>query len=204
MIPSFPSLPQRRLVHAGDSLAPADSSRLWRLHRGLAASTHRLADVPDAHFELIARPGDLLGADRLAGQPVPASVLALTEVVLEAVECDGRDDVAARVAEALGQGRRQALELLWLRSGGVGDRLTRLLLMMGEALGNPDGAAVLALPTLRDMATILDSTPESVCRALTRLRAQGLVGAGASRRTHMAVDALRRRVRPGVVAALAA
>lgn len=67
------------------------------------------------------------------------------------------------------QQRRWTDDMLALRTGSVEQRLGHWL----ELLSRAGGAAASSdeVPTLREIATLVDAAPETVCRVLARLRA---------------------------------
>lgn len=67
------------------------------------------------------------------------------------------------------QQRRWTDDMLILRTGSVEQRLGHWL----ELLSRAGGAAASSdeVPTLREIATLVDAAPETVCRVLARLRA---------------------------------
>jgi hypothetical protein len=78
------------------------------------------------------------------------------------------------LTEALIQARRQGRELVRLRSGGVPERVKALLLLLGSDDARDE--QVVAMPTLRDMSRIVDSSPESVSRVISSMRRRRIVG----------------------------
>lgn len=81
---------------------------------------------------------------------------------------------------ALAQHWQRAAQALQLRSGTIPERLKRLLLLLSGA--TPDWDAQRDLPTLRDMAGVIDTSPETVSRILGQLRRQQVL-AGRQRQT---------------------
>ena len=82
----------------------------------------------------------------------------------------GEAALAATLAEALLQQQRQSFDMALLRSGTAPVRLGHLLRLLAQAFGvQREALDRKALPALKDMAQIIDSTPETVCRELNRL-----------------------------------
>ena len=69
------------------------------------------------------------------------------------------------------QQRRWADDMLALRTGSVEQRLGHWLALVNRTGGgSTHGASTDNAPTLRDIATLVDAAPETVCRVLARLR----------------------------------
>lgn len=190
----------RLSLKAGQSLPPALRRQVWMLSEGVMG----LSFAPGAASPLgqvLARPGDLIGAESLCDcdspgwLQVPQSAQALTEVSLLPVT---DPDERRLLATALAQARRQAHELLCLRTGNVTERVKHLLLLLNQG----DAAEPfndLALPPLKQLAALIDSAPETVCRVLSKMRGLRLIEPTASRRAAIRHDALRAlRVPPGM------
>lgn len=151
--------PGQLLLHAGQS------GPLWRVASG-ALRIECMADGAGATVQL-ALPGDCVGLEALLDAPyaVTASALVASTVCIEPV-----DDAAARLellAQALRQQQRQAQDMARLRSGAVADRLSWLVDRLGAGAAAP--LVRKALPSLREMAGVVGSAPETVCRELGRL-----------------------------------
>ena len=77
-----------------------------------------------------------------------------------------------------------------MRSGAAPVRLGHLLKLLARAFGAGHGALDRkALPALKDMAQLIDATPETVCRELTRLLPRAARRKAPTRR-HAWLDAL--------------
>jgi CRP-like cAMP-binding protein len=148
--------PDEVLLRAGEP------GRCWRIRRG----TLRVERVTDDALTLIqlAGPGDGVGFEAWQAEP---SACTVTAVTIAEVEPWG-DDEPARVLAALAhQQQRQAVDMAGLRSGPARQRVARLLGLLARGRGEPLERR--ALPQLKDLAAIVDSAPETVCRELRRL-----------------------------------
>jgi CRP-like cAMP-binding protein len=137
-----------------------------------------LADRDGAQFVQIVLPGDLLGLELLAAYPYAHTARAI-------VPCVARRRMLATDAErrlalldGLMQQQRRGADLMALRTGPAQDRLKALLLMLapGETPWAADAAHV-ALPTIKDIAALLDTAPETVSRIFANLRRSHIVDA---------------------------
>jgi hypothetical protein len=173
------------VLEPGDKLAVDPQLRTWRLRSGALRITRNGSDGGPV-LAGVALPGDLIGVAALL--PLPpcgedALVLhAMTPSRLDPVILARPGDLTLLVAEALNQSRRQCGDLARLRGGSVMARLRFLLLALtaGEAgVGveagpetstDADAPPRSALPSLRDMADLIDAAPESVSRAFGSLR----------------------------------
>jgi CRP-like cAMP-binding protein len=161
---------------------------LWRVVHGVFTVQHRVGE--DA-VEVLAVPGDLIGVERLGVTVTTTSCSAVTAACLAPIEWDTLPQRLALLREAYDQSQRQCLSLKRLRTGAMPERLRHLLVLLGRHASEAADTADLELPTLRQMAELTDSTAESVCRVLSRLKDQDvlhLVGPG---QTRMQLDVLR-------------
>lgn len=159
-----------RELHPGRALEGPDLQHLWRVESGALRIDELAADGSSA-LVCMALPGDLVGIGLLARRPLVHQARALTPSRLVRL----RDDTAARQDDlphqALAQASRRCREMVHLRTGSAVERIKHLLLMLAErdapAMAGEDDCA---LPSLRDMAALVDSAPETVSRVLGSLR----------------------------------
>lgn len=119
----------------------------------------------------IALPGDWLHLEALCGLPQDLGITALTPSLLRPVPAKQCLDPVALLQRMLRQYQRWAEQMLGLRTGPVEQRMGQLLRLAEQAY--PLSATVegqQALPTLRDMARLVDAAPETACRVLARLQ----------------------------------
>ncbi|UNX54652.1 Crp/Fnr family transcriptional regulator [Georgenia sp. TF02-10] len=200
-VPYFAGLPEpvldavdRRMVAlswaAGDPLYRAGdpAEHLFVVAAGRVKLTRPTAGGGEVITDLLA-PGGLLGALSTLGQPTHAETArALTTTcALRISQDDFRavltehpavalrvlDDVAARLAAAHA-GAEEA-------TGSVPRRVAATLLRLADRLGQDrgSGGTLLQLPLTRaDLAAMTGSTPESVSRAMSRWRRDGIIDSG--------------------------
>lgn len=157
-------------VAAGAMLPPPAPQTLWRLRSGAM----RLCSMDSRGRCIVvgvALPGDLIGAEALAGGPSWPGVHALTASSVSRVAFRTAADQVALLTQALPQCQRQQRDLALLRTGPVSERVKALLLALSAASpGAGDAGGDCALPALRDMAAVVDSAPETVSRVIGSLR----------------------------------
>lgn len=112
-------------------------------------------------------PGDLLGVESLCAEPYAYSVTAITTGETKLQTINGDLSRFGVVAKAYLQQQRRAHDMMKLRGGSVKDRLAHFLMLLAR---NEDGTQREldrnALPVLKDVAAILDTATETVCREL--------------------------------------
>ena len=160
----------RRIAHGQTLLWAGSIATLWRVQQGVFRLEHPLRDG-QAMLHL-ALAGDLLGVEALCTGTFTCTctVTALTDCVATPEPAPASTQHTALLAAAFRQQQQQALDMALLRSGTVVGRLAHLLKLLAR---RADGTAIplerKALPPLKDLAQIIDSTPETVCRELNRL-----------------------------------
>lgn len=164
-------------LNSGDQLFEAGSSgSVWQLSRG-ALRLDRV-DREGSRFMQIVLPGDLLGLEVLAAYPHAYTARAIVPSVARRLVLAGEAERRMALIEGLVQQQQRGGDLVTLRTGAAQDRLKHLLLMLApaEAGWAAEGSAC-ALPTIRDMAAIIDTAPETVSRIFANLkRSQILAG----------------------------
>ncbi len=115
-------------------------------------------------------PGDWLGAEWLDRAPVPAVVAALAPVVMQVWPVGPSRANAPLLMQCLDRQQQRASEWLALRSGPADQRL-RVLLDLLSPQGTHRWPSSAELPSLKDIAQLVDLAPETACRALSRVRA---------------------------------
>lgn len=153
------------------------SGPVWRVLRG--ALRLDLCTREGTRFVQIARPGDSIGLEQLAGVPMAFAARALVPAEVQA--CLFTTDEARRAALLDGMLQQQARigDLVALRTGPARHRLQQLLLMLAEDAAGRSSAEVADrdLPTIKDVAAIIDTSPETVSRVFGEFRRQHLVDA---------------------------
>lgn len=158
---STPSPTTPLALKAGECWRVPALDRPWRLRRGVLRSL--AADGSDAVGTGLLLPGDLVGFEALLQPPQACTALAWRDCELHAVQAGTPSDW---LAESLAQQLRRQQQLMSWRHGPVPKRVEALL----AVLCPEGGADPELLPTLREMALVLDTTFESVSRALGQLR----------------------------------
>jgi len=112
-------------------------------------------------------PGDLLGVESLCAEPYAYTVTAITGGQAKLQTVNGDLSRFGVVAKAYLQQQRRTHDMMKLRGGPVRDRLAHFLTLLAR---NEDGTQREIdrrdLPVLKDVAAILDTATETVCREL--------------------------------------
>jgi CRP-like cAMP-binding protein len=160
---------------AGALLFEADTSGcVWQLETG-ALRLDRVGREGPRFMQLVL-PGDLMGLELLAAYPYTYSARAIVRSTARRHIAVGESDRRVTLVEGLMQQQRRGEDLVILRSGSAQDRLKHLLLLLA-----PDDNAWLGenphcpLPTIKDMAAIIDTAPETVSRIFGHLKRNRLL-----------------------------
>ncbi len=151
-----------------------DSGPVWRVVEGMVRLDR--ASGPTRQPVQLALPGDLVGSEVLCGQPYQYSARAFTPCRLESVPLGADGLPGPLLQQALMQQIERSQDMAQLRTGSVMQRLTHMLALLGvgwrtdqpPVSGQAD-AIRRALPTLREVALLIDAKTETVCRALAQL-----------------------------------
>lgn len=158
------------LLGRGQVLEDAlDTGLSWRVERGmlLIRGTARRSD-PSWRLAL---PGDWLHIEDICGLPQDTRTTALIPSHLRALPPFKQPLSTELLMRVVHQQRQWADNLLALRSGSVEHRIRHVLDLVRQAMGGSRGGALEPdLPVLRDIASLVDAAPETVCRVLARLR----------------------------------
>jgi CRP-like cAMP-binding protein len=163
---------------SGDALFEAQGSGgLWRLESGALRLDRITREGPQ--FVQIVLPGDLLGLELLAAEGYAYTARAVVPSLARRVALGDAASREAAMLAGLRQQQRRGEDLVALRSGPAQDRLKHLLLRLvpaGQAWpADTGGAAAFALPTIKDIAAIIDTAPETVSRMFSKLKRSQLV-----------------------------
>ena len=158
-----------RTLESGQLLIEAgQDGPVWRVRSGVLRLERPGQD--GTMLVQLALPGDLVGVEALCAQPHAFTVSALCKAEIEQLEPTGELSYYATLAQAFLQQQRQTLDMMRLRSGSIAQRLAYLLTVLGK---DQEGRVRIVerdeLPTLREMAQIVDSAFETVCRELNAL-----------------------------------
>lgn len=159
-----------RALSVGDVLFEAGSmGTVWQLETG-AMRLDRITRE-GARFVQVVLPGDLLGLELLAAYPYTYTARAIvpSEARRRSLASDG--ERRAALVEGLTQQQRRGEDLVALRTGPAQDRIRHLLLLLApqDTPWSGEGQRC-PLPTLKDMAAIIDTAPETVSRILANLK----------------------------------
>lgn len=159
----------RQLVQR-EVLSQADLQRLWRLESGALRIDSVGPDQANA-FVRLALPGDLLGVERLVGMTDSLAVRAITPARLVPVVLLEEGHRLQLLMDAVVKGHQRCREVVSLRTGAAAVRIKRLLHMLAhDEQSDASERIACALPTLCDMADVVNASPETVCRVLSSLR----------------------------------
>jgi CRP-like cAMP-binding protein len=138
---------------------------VWRITQGVFR-LERLA-MDGLSLVQLGLPGDLLGVESLCSEPYAYTVTAITSSEAKLETVNGDLSRFCVVAKAYLQQQRRTHDMMKLRGGPVKDRLANFLEMLSR---NEDGSKReldrRELPTLKEIAGILDTANETVCREL--------------------------------------
>ena len=169
---SIASLATLTCVSAQAVFQAGETGTVWRVVQGLVRLDRN--DGPERQPVQIAVPGDLIGTETLCNQPFRFSATALTPCRLEAVNVANPQAHAALLQQALMQQQARSQDMEALRTGTVFQRITHFLCLLGfdwgHAAQRPNADAIrAAMPTLREVAQVVDAKTETVCRVLGQL-----------------------------------
>lgn len=172
MLIDTPSSAQDDPLHlaTGEVLFEAGGvGNVWRLAHG-ALRLDRV-DREGPRFMQLVLPGDLMGLELLAAYPYAYTARAIVPSAVQRHVLHGEGERRMALIDGLVQQQRRGEDLIRLRTGPAQDRLKHLLLSLAPEdtpwLG--EGAAC-ALPTIKDMAAIIDTAPETVSRIFANLK----------------------------------
>ena len=158
-----------RSLSVGEHLFLAgERNGVWQLSRGLV----RLESVGPSgtSFVRLAMPGDLLGAECALHQPYAFNAVAVTDCEVTRVDTGNDMQRMLIVMTAFLQEQSRAADAMRMRQGSVAARLDHLLQVLNAGMDESEPISVRQrkLPQLRDLAFMIDSTPESACRYLSQ------------------------------------
>jgi CRP-like cAMP-binding protein len=155
-----------KTIKRGQALANAgEYGPVWRISEGM----FRLERLGMDGLSLVqlGLPGDLLGVEALCAEPYAYTITAITTGQAELVTADHELSRFGVVAKAYLQQQRRTHDMMKLRGGPVTDRLAHFLALLAR---NADGSEReldrRELPVLKEIAAILDTATETVCREL--------------------------------------
>ncbi len=153
-----------------DILQGEDLQALWHLKSG-ALRVDILANDGNYVFDRLVLPGDVVGIENLVEIREHRRVRALTPSCLHQIHLSSEGQTRDLLIDAFTRIYQRTREFVTFRTGSTDARVRRLLIALcGPGLGDQPETAECALPSLSDIAAIVDAAPESVCRALANLR----------------------------------
>lgn len=170
----------------GAAMSVSQMQCIWRLESG-AMRVGNLREDGEVELVSIALPGDLVGVEYWAGEHVALHASAVLPTRLVPVDM-GSISMEAVLREALITARRRCLEIVSVRSGPVAERVRSLLLLLADAMGALPGKA---LPSIKETAQLVGSTPETVSRVLSHLKQLHLLADRRRGKSELDVDLLR-------------
>ena len=118
----------------------------------------------------LAQAGDLIGMESLCAEPYAFTAVALVAAQAKPLAAGQDLDRYTTMTQGFLQQQRQTCDMHRLRTGSIVQRLAYLLTVLGK---QADGRVLTVqrkeLPTLKEMARVVDSTFETVCRELNTL-----------------------------------
>ena len=118
----------------------------------------------------LAQAGDLIGVESLCAEPYAFTAVALVAAQAKPLAAGQDLDRYTTMTQGFLQQQRQTCDMHRLRTGSIVQRLAYLLTVLGK---QADGRVLTVqrkeLPTLKEMARMVDSTFETVCRELNTL-----------------------------------
>jgi CRP-like cAMP-binding protein len=150
----------------GQLLASAgESATLWRVKEGVLRLDQVTHDA--TILVLLVFPGDLVGVEALCAEPYAYTITALTTCTLAAESVEYDFNRFAAVAQGFMQQQDRTRDMMRMRTGPVRERLAYFLKLLSQ---NADGSSRQLercdLPTLKQIACILDVASETICREL--------------------------------------
>lgn len=147
------------LAHAGEMGA------LWRIQEGVLRVEQVSHD--DTILVQLAFPGDLVGVESVCAEPYAYTLSALTACELVALPVDTDFARYSAVAQGFMQQQERTRDMMRLRTGSVHERLAYFLKLLSR---NADGSTRALersdMPTHKQVANIIGTAPETVCREL--------------------------------------
>lgn len=156
-------------VPRGRSLTAAGGTGpVWRVTKGVFKLERQGQD--GEILVQLARAGDLIGVEALCAEPYAFTTVALMSAQVQLHPVHRELDRYTTLAQGFLQQQRQTCDMHRLRTGPIVQRLAHLLTVLGkQADGRVLEVARKELPTLKEMARVVDSTFETVCRELNTL-----------------------------------
>jgi hypothetical protein len=156
-------------VSRGQSLLAAGGvGPVWRVTQGVFKLERQGQD--GQILVQLAQAGDLIGVESLCAEPYAFTAVALVAAQAQPLAAGQDLDRYTTMKQGFMQQQRQTCDMHRLRTGSIVQRLAYLLAVLGkQADGRVLPVQRKELPTLKEMARVVDSTFETVCRELNSL-----------------------------------
>jgi hypothetical protein len=156
-------------VSRGQSLLAAGGvGPVWRVTQGVFKLERHGQD--GQILVQLAQAGDLIGVESLCAEPYAFTAVALVAAQAKPLAAGQDLDRYTTMTQGFLQQQRQTCDMHRLRTGSIVQRLAYLLTVLGkQADGRVLPVQRKELPTLKEMARVVDSTFETVCRELNTL-----------------------------------
>jgi CRP-like cAMP-binding protein len=156
-------------VARGSALLSAGAvGPMWRVSQGVLKLERQGQD--GQILVQLAQAGDLIGVETLCAEPYAFTAVALVAAQVQPHVVSHDLDRYTTMAQGFMQQQRQTCDMQRLRTGHISQRLAYLLTLLGrQADGRVRDVPRKDLPTLKEMARVVDSTFETVCRELNHL-----------------------------------
>jgi len=189
------SVPAPVRLSTGDMLFESGhGGPVWQLQSG-ALRLDRV-DREGQRFVQLVLPGDLVGAEQLAASGYAHTARAIVPSVALQRAAGGDAERRLLLAEALLCQLARTGDLIALRTGTAQERLRHLLLLLSGAESGWDEASQRTLPTIKDVAAIIDTAPETVSRIFANLKRSHLLDARQRQGARFSAARLREQVWP--------
>ena len=141
---------------------------MWRVSQGVFKLERQGQD--GQILVQLAQAGDLIGVETLCAEPYAFTAVALVAAQVQPHVVSHDLDRYTTMAQGFMQQQRQTCDMQRLRTGHISQRLAYLLTLLGrQADGRVLDVPRKDLPTLKEMARVVDSAFETVCRELNHL-----------------------------------
>ncbi|WP_416546841.1 hypothetical protein ACHEXK_13635 [Limnohabitans sp. DCL3] len=149
-------------------LAAGGVGPVWRVAQGVFKLERQGQD--GQILVQLAQAGDLIGVESLCAEPYAFTAVALVAAQAQPLASSLSLDRYTILTQGFLQQQRQTCDMHRLRTGPIVQRLAYLLTVLGkQADGRVLPVQRQELPTLKEMARVVDSTFETVCRELNTL-----------------------------------
>lgn len=182
----------RDIRRGGILFTAGTSTGVWRILSGAVRLDH--VDASGSRFVRLAVAGDCVGEETLAGGSHLSDARAVVHCQAQRLATGEGNDGSALVAGILQRQHQRFLDVVRLRTGTVSDRLRCLFAMLAGGSARAIGTFACPVPTLADLAAIVDAAPETVSRALGDFRREGVLRE--RRRAGVVVDGARLHAHP--------